>query len=275
LAAVRLGVSPFASTRAGFERVAAVAADGGLDTLWLGDGYLQSSDFPLWAGGLESTTAIAWLAGRFPSVGVGISAAVLPLRDPAWLAKQATTLDQLTAGRFTLAVCPGFWDRELEHRGIPVTERAERFEEALTRLRRALAAPPGDDQLAPPAHTPGGPPLWLAGGEPTMRRALRFGLPYQASRRTPDELAPLARRWFDGGGGLLAHRVRVEVGAAAGEGHAVDWHAVAGPPGFVAEQLQRYRELGVGDLSLVPGQDDEASLATVTALVQDVLPRLG
>ena len=55
----------------------------------------------------------------------------------------------------------------------------------------------------------------------------------------------------------------------------MDWHAVAGPPGFVAEQLERYRELGVGDLSLVPGQDDEASLATVEALVGEVLPRLG
>lgn len=277
-AVVHVGISPFASTRDGFERIARRAVAGGIDRLWLGDGYLQNADFPLWSGGVESMTALAWLAGRFPEATVGVSAAVLPLRDPAWLVKQAATVDQLTAGRFVLVVCPGHWDDELVARGLPVGERAATFDAALVALRDELAVAGEDGRLSPPPFTPGGPPLWLAGATATMQRALRLGLPYQASRRTPEELAPLARRWFDSGGGLLAHRVRVEVsapGEAGPAGHAVDWHAVTGSPAEVADQLGRFAALGVADLSLVPGQDDERSLRTVEVLVEQVLPQLG
>jgi alkanesulfonate monooxygenase SsuD/methylene tetrahydromethanopterin reductase-like flavin-dependent oxidoreductase (luciferase family) len=273
---VRIGISPFASSRQGFEKIAAIAVSGGVRVLWMGDGYLETPDFPMWAGGVESMSTLAWLAGRFPQASIGVSAAVLPLRDPEWLAKQAATLDQLTEGRFVLTVCAGFWDRELQHRGIDPAQRAEVFDHRLDALRAALAAPadPAAERLSPPAFTPGGPPLWLAGGPATMRRALYLGLPFQASRLTPAELAPLAARWFDAGGGVLAHRVRVEIGAVARMGEEVEWHAVVGSADQVAEQLDSYRRLGVSDLSLVPGQDDERSLATVTALVEKVLPQL-
>jgi alkanesulfonate monooxygenase SsuD/methylene tetrahydromethanopterin reductase-like flavin-dependent oxidoreductase (luciferase family) len=73
--------------------LSATAVAGGLNTLWLGDGYVAGEDFPGWAGGVESMTESAWLAGRFPPARVGITAAVLPLRDQRWLAKQANTLD--------------------------------------------------------------------------------------------------------------------------------------------------------------------------------------
>jgi alkanesulfonate monooxygenase SsuD/methylene tetrahydromethanopterin reductase-like flavin-dependent oxidoreductase (luciferase family) len=273
---VRVGISPFASSRAGFEKIAATAVAGGIASLWLGDGYLETPDFPIWGGGVESMSALAWLAGRFPQAVVGVSAAVLPLRDANWLAKQAMTLDQLTEGRFVLVVCPGFWDRELQHRGIDPARRAEVFERQLELLRAALGGPAEGEaeRLSPAPFTPGGPPLWLAGGPATMRRALRLNLPFQASRLTPDELAPLAARWFDAGGGLLAHRVRVEIGPLRRVGEEVDWHALAGSADQVAEQLDRYRQIGVADLSLVPGQDDERSMATVAALVEEVLPQL-
>ena len=53
-----------------------------------------------------------------------------------------------------------------------------------------------------------------------------------------------------------------------------DWHALAGPPAFLAEQFAAFRDLGVGDLSLIPGQDDASSLATVEALAAEVAPAL-
>jgi alkanesulfonate monooxygenase SsuD/methylene tetrahydromethanopterin reductase-like flavin-dependent oxidoreductase (luciferase family) len=252
--------------------------EGGIDRLWLGDGYLQNANFPLWSGGVESMTALAWLAGRFPGVTVGVSAAVLPLRDPSWLVKQAATIDQLTSGRFVLVVCAGHWSEELAARGLMDGERGPTFDAGIAALRTAMASAGQEGELSPPPLTPGGPPLWLAGAGATMRRALELSLPYQASRRTPEELEPLARRWFDAGGGLLAHRVRVEVtepGDAVPEGRELNWHAVTGSAGEVAAQLRRFAELGVGDLSLIPGQDDERSLRTVDALVEQVLPQLG
>ena len=107
-----------------------------------------------------------------------------------------------------------------------------------------------------------------------MRRALALGLPFQASRMSPDALAPWARTWRDGGGGLLAVRIRVGVAAVASRPDGVDWQALTGPADHLAEEVARYAALGVDDLSLLPGQDDQSSRATVDALVGEVLPTL-
>jgi alkanesulfonate monooxygenase SsuD/methylene tetrahydromethanopterin reductase-like flavin-dependent oxidoreductase (luciferase family) len=93
---------------------------------------------------------------------------------------------------------------------------------------------------------------------------------------SPQQLAPLAREWFEREGTALTVRVRVTVEPhpAATPGDTVEWSSVTGTPAEVADTIHAYAELGVADLSIVPGQDDETSLATVTALVEDVLPRL-
>ncbi|MCB0998002.1 MAG: LLM class flavin-dependent oxidoreductase [Acidimicrobiales bacterium] len=280
---LRLGISPFATTRTGALDVARTAVAGGLGTLWLGDGLLASDDFPGWSGALEPFAELAWLAGAVDPHRVGLTAAVLPLRDVVNVAKQAATLDVITEGRFVLVVAPGYWDREFAFRGVPIDERAARFDDAVGALRALWRGDPYDgpfhqvpagDVVSPAPITPGGPPLWLAGGPATMRRALRAGLPYQPSRMLPDALAPLAAEWFEGGGGELGLRIRVEVSDAPPRGHDVDWQALAGPPDHLATELARYAELGVTDVSIVPGQDDATSLATVERLVADVLPTL-
>jgi hypothetical protein len=50
--------------------------------------------------------------------------------------------------------------------------------------------------------------------------------------------------------------------------------AVIGPPAFLADSVYAYRQLGVTDLSLMPGQDADTSLHTIEALVEQVLPEL-
>jgi alkanesulfonate monooxygenase SsuD/methylene tetrahydromethanopterin reductase-like flavin-dependent oxidoreductase (luciferase family) len=156
---LRIGVSPFGASRGEVLRLATAAIDGGITTLWLGDGLLDTTDFPLWSGGLESFTELAWLAGTLPKAALGCTAAVLPLRDPLWLAKQAATIDQLTEGRFTLVVTPGFWEREFAFRGLDFKTRGSLFEAGLDTLLGALAGQPsvaderaGDD----PGRWPGG-----------------------------------------------------------------------------------------------------------------------
>lgn len=281
---MRIGITPSASTREAALELAERAVAGGLDTLWLGDGYLDNRDFPMWAGGLENMTHLAWLAGRYPAARIGSSAAVLPLRDPAWLAKQAATLDQLTEGRFVLVVAPGFWATESQHRGQDFATRGTLFAEHLDALLAALRGEgfqgpsvhlPSWGRLSPVPFTPGGPPVWLAGGDATMRRAVQRGLPFQASRATPDELAPLARRFHDEGGTELCVRIRMELGDPPPDGHEVEWHAVSGSVDALVDAIGRYHSMGVRDLSLIPGQDDAVSLRTVDALVGEVLPQLG
>lgn len=286
---MRIGVSPWGSSLPGIQRVAAAAADGGFDTLWLGDGLLVVPDFPQWSGGMEPFTELAWLAGRYPEIGIGITAAVLPLRDVMLVAKQAATLDHLTAGRFLLVVTPGFWEREFIYRGLSFKRRGARFEESVAALRAAFAGEPfegdhvhipAEGRLSPVPLTPGGPPLWLAGDRPTFERALRLGLPFQARTTAPAQLAPLAREWFDRGGSQLGVRIAVEFADqvpadGTGAGGAAGANALAGPPSYVAAQLATYAELGVADVSLMPGRDDAVSLRTVEALASEVLPQLG
>ena len=148
---MRIGISPFATTRETTLELSRIAVEGGLDTLWLGDGYLANPDFTGWAGAMESLAELAWLAGRYPTARVGIAAAILPLRDPSWLAKQANTLHRMAGGGFVLVVTPGFWAHDLEARGIAFDDRAKVFDAGLADLRRLLL----DETLSPgPAQAP-------------------------------------------------------------------------------------------------------------------------
>ena len=267
---MRIGVSPFATTRQTTLELSRIAVEGGLDTLWLGDGYRANPDFTGWAGAMESLTELAWLAGRYPTARVGIAAAILPLRDPAWLAKQANTLHRMAGGGFVLVVTPGFWTHDLESRGIAFRDRAAVFESRLEDLRRLL----GDETLSPGPPSAGPPPVWLAGAAATMTRAAALGLPFLSSRATPDELAPVARRFFDAGGEFLAHRTRLEYGTHDVTGDVVEWHAITGSVDQLVDTLSRYAAMGVTDVSIIPGQNDASSLRTTEILAAEVLPQL-
>ena len=267
---MRIGISPFATTKQTTLELSRIAVEGGLDTLWLGDGYLANPDFTGWAGAMESLAELAWLAGRYPTARTGIAAAILPLRDPAWLAKQTNTLHRMAGGGFVLVVTPGFWAHDLESGGIAFDDRAAVFENRLQELRRLLL----DETLAPGPSSAGPPPVWLAGAAKTMNRAVALGLPFLSSRATPDELAPVARRFFDAGGEFLAHRTRLEYGAHDVAGNVVEWHATTGSIDELVDTLGRYAELGVRDLSIIPGQDDASSLRTVEILAAEVVPQL-
>lgn len=268
---MRIGLSPFASSRDEVLALAERAVSGGLDTLWLGDGYLTNPDFTGWAGGMESLTELAWLAGRFPEARIGITAAVLPMRDVPWTAKQANTLARVAGGGFVLVAAPGFWRQDIEARGVDHDSRGEVYARLLDELTEALT----DARLSPGPPADGPVPLWLAGGRATMERALARALPFQSSRMRPDDLAPVAADYFERGGVKLAHRVRVEPGAHQVQGREVEWNAVGGSIAEVVDALGRYRDMGVSDLSIVPGQDDATSRRTVETLVTEIVPQLG
>lgn len=268
---MRIGISPFASSRDVVVELSTIAVGGGLDTLWLGDGYLSNPDFQEWSGGMESMTELAWLSGALPTSRVGITAAVLAIRDTVWMAKQANTLHRVAGDGFVLVATPGFWRQDMAARGIDYDRRGSAFAAALDQLLESLS----DHAYSPGPSTAGPPPVWLAGASATMTRAIKRGLPFQASRALPADLAPIAGDFFDRGGTMLAHRVRVEVGQHSVDGEAVDWHAVTGSVDQIVDAFGNYRELGVSDLSVIPGQDDETSRRTVHSLVTDVFPQLG
>ena len=280
---MRVGLSPFASTRAGSLAVADAAWAGGIDTFWLGEGLVCMEKFPPWAGGQEPLTWLAFLAGRYEGVRVGVCASVLPLRDITWLAKAAATLDQLTEGRFVLAVTPGNWEQEFAFAGQDFATRGQRFARSLEALEAAFAGRehhsdvldlPAGDRLSPPPFDGTAPQIWLAGGPATTRRALRRGWPIQLRLATPQDVAAQAADWYAAGGAPLGLRMPVTVRDDGPTGVVPGQYGleVAGPAELVGEILAEYDRAGIRDLSIIPGADDATSLATVRALVEVALP---
>src|SRR5258708_28224174 len=102
-----MGIAPYGTSRAAALELAGAAVAGGIDTLWLGDGLFRRPDFAGWRGGLESMTELAYFAGCHPGTRIGITAAVLPVRDIDWLVREAATLHQLTQAWFLVPLDPG------------------------------------------------------------------------------------------------------------------------------------------------------------------------
>lgn len=84
---MRIGISPYGADRVATLELTGAAVAGGIDSLWLGDGLFRRPDFAGWRGGLESLTELAYLAGCHPGTRIGITAAVLPVRDIDWLVR--------------------------------------------------------------------------------------------------------------------------------------------------------------------------------------------
>jgi alkanesulfonate monooxygenase SsuD/methylene tetrahydromethanopterin reductase-like flavin-dependent oxidoreductase (luciferase family) len=107
----------------------------------------------------EALTLMAALAHRVPGVWVGHAVLSNTFRHPAALAKAATVLDHVTAGRFVLGLGAGWHEGEHRSLGIPlppIRERIDRLESAVATVRAlfssAAAAPPGvtrDDRHYP------------------------------------------------------------------------------------------------------------------------------
>jgi alkanesulfonate monooxygenase SsuD/methylene tetrahydromethanopterin reductase-like flavin-dependent oxidoreductase (luciferase family) len=82
----------------------------------------------------ESVTTAAALLGRLQRIGVAIGGLALPLRDPRWLAKQVTSLHELTGRRLTLGPGVGGIQRSFEIMQVPFEQRGHLFDEYLAVL---------------------------------------------------------------------------------------------------------------------------------------------
>lgn len=102
--------------------LAAVAIEGGFDTIWVED-HMDWMD----KAHLECLTTLAWLAGRHPGVRYGTLVCGQGFRHPSYLAKVAVNCQLLTDGRFILGIGAG--NNGGEHRGFgfPFPEPKERI----------------------------------------------------------------------------------------------------------------------------------------------------
>lgn len=124
---------------------------------------------------------------------------IVPLYHPLRLAEDVATLDNLSEGRVTLGVSPGYVSEELAAFGVSAKERFGRFEEALDLMELAWKGEPftweGRHFNLPEAKVVPKPvqdriPIWYGvSGPKLLRRAAERGVPVTASpRHTVDEL---------------------------------------------------------------------------------------
>jgi len=168
----------------------------GYDSLWAGDHI--SYAIPI----LDPMLQLAQAALVSRRLTLGTSVLLLPLRHPTPVAKQVTTLDHLTEGRFVLGVgVGGEFPNEYAACDVPLSERGARLSEGVAVLRKFFSGdavshagkfygPFADVTMRPAPRQPGGPPIWFAGrSDAALRRIGRIGDDWLAYLLTPEMYA--------------------------------------------------------------------------------------
>ncbi len=115
-------------------RLARIADDGGLDSLWLTDHFFyRPAEAAIGAetGYHEPWTLLSALAAVTSRIELGTLVLSTSFRPAGLLAKMAITADDIAAGRLTLGLGCGWHRPEYDAFGYPFDHRVGRFEEAL------------------------------------------------------------------------------------------------------------------------------------------------
>jgi probable F420-dependent oxidoreductase len=169
-------------------RVAAEAEELGYESLWTLQRLLVAVDqdlHPVYRSVLDPVAALAFAAARTSRIRLGIAVINLPFVPPAYLAKQAATLDLLSGGRLDLGLGVGWSPAEFAASGASTARRGPRTVEYVRVLHTLWAdevsgfdgefyTVPPSRMLPKPVQRPG-PPVLLGGAVPAaLHRAGRI-----------------------------------------------------------------------------------------------------
>jgi probable F420-dependent oxidoreductase len=230
----------------------------------------------------EPLTTLAFLAGATSRVRLGISAYVMPYRNPVVTAKQVATLDRLSSGRVVLGIGVGWLAEEFAALDVPFARRGRRTEEYVA-VCKALwsggeAHLDGETYRLPPVRTgprpaqSPHPPLWIAGNSARgIERAARIGDGWHGIDLSPDELRPLATRAKERAAahGKTNFTVSIRKGVLPG-GPA--GHALYGDREAIQRDLDAYRDAGLD--YLVAGLRRAQSADDAARALEDVVRAL-
>ena len=268
----------------------------GFERIYVPDHFMPYDPSEAVAGQVhECWTILSALAALTTRIGLGTLVLGNTYRHPAVVAKMAATLDQISGGRLMLGLGAGWQPNEHTAYGIDLPDpgrRLDRFEEALQvislllrfevssfagahyRLSQARCQPA-------PAQTP--LPLLVggAGERRTIPLAARYAdawhtwaTPPEFQRKSDilDEACLVAERTPSDVRRLTGQVVRV-----LARGNPVDDDSdIIGPPAFVADRLNGYREARVEefivrDHAATPSAD---AIESMTVLAAAVVPAL-
>lgn len=150
-------------------------------------------------GNYEPLVALAAAAAVTERIGLCTSVLLGPLRvNPAALAKNALSVQALSAGRLTLGIALGGRDDDYELAGVETEARGRKLDALLEEMRAVWA----DDRVGPDDH---GPPAIVIGGhaDASFARAARFGDGWIAGGAPPDQYAEMVEKlkaaWSEAG----------------------------------------------------------------------------
>ncbi|CAL8974012.1 F420-dependent glucose-6-phosphate dehydrogenase [Cellulomonas sp. T2.31MG-18] len=255
------------------------AEDVGLDSVWVGDHLLYRFADGSTRGPWEAWSLLAALAASTSRVTLGPLVACTAFRNPAMLAKEATTIDEISGGRFVLGLGAGWNPVEFAAFGLPFDHRIARFEEAFTIIRSLLRDgavdfagqyfSARDCELVPRGPTPGGPALMIGSIGPRMLAATAphvdaWNAWFADTGNTPDGAAaaagPLATALTAAGRAsdevvrTVAVLLQLPGGAGRTMGDTSESQQVrplAGPPEELAAGLRAYADAGITEVQLV------------------------
>jgi alkanesulfonate monooxygenase SsuD/methylene tetrahydromethanopterin reductase-like flavin-dependent oxidoreductase (luciferase family) len=269
---------------------AAVAAEAaGLDSGWMTDHVLPPTRHAGIYGTItEALVTVGYLAGRTSRLRLGVSALIVPQREPLATLKQLVSLDVLSGGRLVTAVAAGWMEEEFRTLGASFPDRGRRLDEWLDLVGELLQQAPGrvlaegpvpieGAWLAPAPTRPEGLELWVAGvSRHTLRRAAKTGVwhPVALPLRELRTMAAAFRAEVPEGRVVLRLAVaiqdRLEEEATDDRGR----HMVAGPARWVAEQLNDYLEAGADGFVVDLDHDAPGLEERIAGFAAEVAPML-
>jgi probable F420-dependent oxidoreductase len=164
---------------------------------------------------LDPLVCLAFVAAAAPRLRLHTNALVAPYRNPFMAAKAISSLDVMSGGRVILGMVPGYLEGEFAALGVPLAERALRFEEAIVAMKRAWTGEPvelesprfsarGNVMLPRPAARPH-PPIWIGGNSrAAIGRAVAHGQGWMPFPVGPAEAKIVRTAPIDGIAGLEA-----------------------------------------------------------------------
>jgi probable F420-dependent oxidoreductase len=187
-------------------RAAIQAEELGFDDVWVSEHIIVPADaaYPPSANFWDPVLTLTWAASVTARVRLGTSVLVLPLRHPLPLAKELSTLQNLSGGRLILGAGVGWLEAEFDALGVPFKERGRRMDEGIAMMRAVWTQDPVtfESKWIPAAiekmrsqPQPVAPiPIWIGGSsDAAIRRALRLD-GWHGSRISPEAAAGVVKR---------------------------------------------------------------------------------
>jgi probable F420-dependent oxidoreductase len=151
-------------------RFARRAEELGFDSLWITDHVITARRFYR-VSWLDSLMTLSHVAAITEDVRLGTSILILPVRQPALLAKEVATLHYLSGARYIYGIGTGWYGPEFEACGVHKRERGARTDEVLEVTNALFRGAVDHDgrfhrldgvEVEPRLDDP--PPVWVAGG---------------------------------------------------------------------------------------------------------------